>query len=61
MVCFLYKSRRVTVSGGLSRRGGAVAKASLNKAFMSLIVDLKPSELSMDRTKQRRLRAVVEV
>ena len=37
----------------LSWRGGAVAKASLNRAFKYHDVDPKPSDLSMSRLKVR--------
>lgn len=39
------------VSGGLSLKSGAAAKASLKKALASLAVDPKPGEPSMGRMK----------
>jgi hypothetical protein len=40
------------VCGEVNPRGGAEAKASLNRAFESHAVDPKPSELAMGRLKR---------
>jgi len=46
--------RRVTVYGEAKRfRRGAAAKASLNRANQSYVVDPKPSDLPMGRLKGR--------
>ena len=46
-------SLRVNFSGKVKLvTGGAVAKASLNRAVQSLELDTKPSELPMDRLKR---------
>ena len=45
-------SLRVTVRGEVNPRGGAGAKASLNRAIQSLDVDPKPGELPMGRVKR---------
>ena len=44
-------SQRVTLSSEVKPLGGAVAKASLNRALELLGVDPKPSDLSMGRVK----------
>ena len=46
-------SRRVTVCGKVkSLRDEAVAKASLNRAIQSQVVDAKPRDLPMARWKE---------
>jgi hypothetical protein len=39
--------------GEVKERSVAVAKASLNRAFQSHVVDPKPGDLSMGRVKRR--------
>jgi hypothetical protein len=41
------------ISGEVNPRGEAVAKASLNRAIQSLVLDPKRSDLSMARLKRR--------
>ena len=46
-------SQRLTVCSEVKPRGGAVAKASLNRANELYAVDPKPGDLSMARVKSR--------
>ena len=43
--------QRVIVSSELNLYGGGVEKSSLNRAIKLLVIDPKPSELSMSRVK----------
>jgi hypothetical protein len=45
-------SQRVTLRGKVKPQGGAVAKASPNRAIESRGVDPKPGDLPMARVKQ---------
>ena len=46
--------RRVNVTGEVKfLRNGAEAKASLNRAIQSVVIDPKPGDLSMSRMKLR--------
>ena len=46
-------SRLVIVTGKVNPNGGAVAKASLNRATKSVVVDAKRDDLPMARVKLR--------
>ena len=46
-------SRLVIVTGKVNPIGGAVAKASLNRAIQSVAIDAKRDDLSLARMKPR--------